>query len=123
VSDTGAERWLYVLDRGATTPRLVWHDQRDTRIYPAYVARWHPDGRIVVVADTPSATISTRSTPRQPNARPVALTSGEWDVTASVAPRPCRCWRRLIFTATMKNPYERPGLSAGAGGGRPRPRC
>ena len=29
----------------ATTPRLVWHDRRDTRIYPSYVARWHPDGR------------------------------------------------------------------------------
>ncbi len=52
VSDTGAERWLYVVEPGTTALRLVWHDRRDTRIYPAYVARWHHDGRrLVVVAD------------------------------------------------------------------------
>jgi dipeptidyl-peptidase-4 len=52
VSDTGAERWLYVVEPGTTAPRVVWHDRRDSRIYPAYVARWHWDGRrVIVVAD------------------------------------------------------------------------
>ena len=41
------------------TPRLVWHDHRDTRIYPSYVARWHPDGRRILVRRRPRGARST----------------------------------------------------------------
>ena len=52
VSDTGAERWLLSSMPRPRSPKLVWHDRRDSRIYPSYVARWHADGRrILVVAD------------------------------------------------------------------------
>lgn len=117
VSDTGTDRWLSVLDPGATTPRVVWHDQRDTRIYPSYAARWHPDGRrIVVLADLVERdhlyTIDTTVTA----ATPVALTSGPWDVTALVE---IAADGAVIFTSTQKNAYERQVYRAAPGGAAP----
>ena len=105
VSDTGTDRWLSVLDPGATTPRLVWHDQRATRIYPSYAARWHPDGRrIVVLADLAERDHLYAIDASAPAATPIALTSGAWDVTSLVE---IAADGTLIFTSTAKNPYER----------------
>jgi dipeptidyl-peptidase-4 len=110
VSDTGAERWLYVVEAGSTQPRQVWHDRRDTRIYPAYVARWHGDGRrIVLVADLAERdhlyTIDTSVA----SPAPVPLTGGDWDVAGErgAAAVHVNTDGSVIFTATMKNPYER----------------
>jgi dipeptidyl-peptidase-4 len=111
VSDTGAERWLYVVDAAAAVPRLVWHDRRDSRIYPSYVARWHADGRrILVVSDLGARdhlyTVDTEAAASSP----VPITSGDWDVagergaaTVQVAGPDAA----VFFTATLKNPYER----------------
>jgi len=99
-----------VVDRATAEPRQVWYDQRDSRIYPAYVARWHADGkRIVLVAD-----ISDRdhlywldTTVESP--APAALTQGNWDVAGErgaaslhVAPDGA-----ILFTGTRESPYER----------------
>lgn len=114
VSDTGTDRWLSVLDAGATAPRQVWHDHRATRIYPSYSARWHPDGRrIVVLADLTERDHLYAIDAGPAKASPQALTSGEWDVidlldiTADGA---------LTFTSTQKNPYERQVFRARPGG-------
>ncbi len=116
VSDTGIDRWVYVLDAGSTTPRLVWHDRGETRIYPAYAARWHPDGRIVVLADTADRDHLYALDPGATPATPVPLTSGEWDVTALVAMPDDGT---LVFTSTMKSPYERHLYRVAPGGGPP----
>lgn len=113
VSDTGTERWLSVLDAGAATPRLLWHDQRDTRIYPSYAARWHPDGRrIVVLADLSERDHLYAIDATGPAATPIALTSGAWDVTSLVD---ITADGALIFTSTQKNAYERQVYRAAPG--------
>ncbi len=117
VSDTGTDRWLSVLDPGATTPRLVWHDRRDTRIYPSYTARWHPDGRrIIVLADLAERDHLYAVDATGPDARPIALTSGAWDVTSLVD---IASDGTLTFTSTQKNPYERQVYRATPGGAAP----
>jgi len=117
VSDTGTDRWLSVLDPGAATPRLVWHDHRPTRIYPSYAARWHPDGRrIVVLADLVERDHLYALDATGPTATPVALTAGAWDVTALVD---IARDGSLIFTSTQKNPYERQVYRTGPAGGTP----
>jgi dipeptidyl-peptidase-4 len=110
VSDTGTERWLYVVAAGDAQPRLVWHDRRDTRIYPAYVARWHGDGqRIVLVADIAERDHLYLVDPRATRPAPEPITSGDWDVAgergaATVQPL---ADGSVVFTATRKSPYER----------------
>ncbi len=111
VSDTGAERWLFVVEPNAVTPRLVWHDRRDSRIYPAYVARWHGDGtRIVVVADLAEHDQLFVIDPEAATATPVALTPDSWDVAgergaATVIAQSSS--QALYFTGTARGPYER----------------
>jgi dipeptidyl-peptidase-4 len=105
VSDTGTDRWLSVLDAGQSEPRLVWHDHRATRIYPSYAARWHADGRrIVVLADLADRDHLYAIDVTAPKATPVALTSGAWDVTSLVD---IAGDGTLTFTSNQKNPYER----------------
>ena len=117
VSDTGTDRWLSVLDAGATAPRPVWHDHRATRIYPSYAARWHPDGRrIIVLADLTERDHLYAIDAATPMAAPTALTSGSWDVTALVD---IAADGALTFTSTQKNPYERQVFRIGANGREP----
>jgi dipeptidyl-peptidase-4 len=111
VSDTGAERWLYVVAPGAPRLRQIWHDRRDTRIYPAYVARWHVDGRrIVVVADLSERDQLHVIDPDAATPSPAALTPASWDVAgergaATVQVLPAAA--ALVFTGTGQGPYER----------------
>ena len=111
VSDTGAERWLFVVDAGAATPRLVWHDRRDSRIYPSYVARWHADGRrILVVADLGERDHLYTLDADVVAPAPVAVTSGNWDVAGERGAAFVQVAGpdgAVYFTATVKNPYER----------------
>ena len=117
VSDTGTDRWLSVLDAAGTVPRLVWHDQRATRIYPSYSARWHPDGRrVVVLADLVERDHLYAIDTTAPVATPIALTSGAWDVTSLVD---IAGDGTLTFTSTQKNPYERQVYRAAPGGAAP----
>ena len=110
VSDTGTDRWLWVHDAKAATPRLVWHDSRATRIYPAYVARWHPDGRhIVIVADLlDSGDHLYAIDPDVKSPSPQPITSGSWDVAGERGAATVQFGGGAVFfTATMKSPYER----------------
>ncbi len=111
VSDTGAERWLFVVDPAAATPKLVWHDRRDSRIYPSYVARWHADGRrILVVADLGERDHLYTLDADAVAPTPVALTSGNWDVAGERGAATVQVAGpegAVYFTATVKNPYER----------------
>jgi dipeptidyl-peptidase 4 len=117
VSDTGTDRWLSVLEPGGLVPRLVWHDHRDTRIYPSYTARWHPDGRrIVVLADIAERDHLYAIDAGGQGAAPAALTSGPWDVTSLVD---IGSDGTLTFTSTQKNPYERQVYSLAPGGAGP----
>jgi dipeptidyl-peptidase 4 len=110
VSDTGIDRWLWVVDRVDAAPRLVWHDRRETRIYPAYVARWHSDARhIVLVADLDDRDRLYTIDADAKSPLPTPLTSGNWDVagergaaTVHVSPDGA-----IFVTGTLKNPYER----------------
>jgi len=117
VSDTGTDRWLSVLDATATVPRQLWHDHRATRIYPSYSARWHPDGRrVVVLADLTDRDhlYAIDSTTAKPTPQP--LTSGSWDVIdlADISAD-----GTLTFTSTQKNPYERQVYRVRSDGGAP----
>jgi dipeptidyl-peptidase 4 len=111
VSDTGAERWLYLLEPGSRTLRQVWHDRRDSRIYPAYVARWHWDGRrILVVADLEERDRLYAIDPDAPSSVPSPLSPAEWDVAgergaAVVQVLPAA--KAVVFTGTGQGPYER----------------
>ena len=111
VADTGAERWLYVIEPGRTALRLIWHDRRDSRIYPSYVARWHSDGRrIALVADLAEHDQLFVIDPDAAAPQPVALTPEAWDVagergTATLIAH--RGTKALLFTATGAGPYER----------------
>jgi dipeptidyl-peptidase-4 len=119
VSDTGVERWIWVVETKSPTPRLVWHDQRASRIYPAYVARWHPDGRrIVIVADIDERDHLYALDTEAENARPVALTRGAWDVAGERGAASVEfAANDVLFTATLKNPYERHIYRVATGGG------
>jgi dipeptidyl-peptidase-4 len=110
VSDTGTDRWLYVVDDASAAPRLVWHDRRDTRIYPAYVARWHADNRrILLVADLGERDHLFTIDPSLESRGPVPFTSGDWDVVGErgAASVNVNANGSIIFTATVKSPYER----------------
>ncbi|MEP7117115.1 MAG: prolyl oligopeptidase family serine peptidase [Acidobacteriota bacterium] len=111
VADTGAERWLYVVEPGRATPRLVWHDRRDSRIYPAYVARWHADGRrIVVVADLGERDQLFAIDPDAAAPAPSALTPDTWDVAGERGAATVIAHagtNALFFTGTASGPYER----------------
>jgi dipeptidyl-peptidase-4 len=111
VSDTGAERWLYVVDPGTTTLRQVWHDRRDSRIYPAYVARWHVDGRrIVVVADLAEHDQLHLIDPDAAAPAPVAITPATWDVAGergAAVVQVVPSAGAVYFTGAGRNPYER----------------
>ena len=111
VSDTGAERWLFVVDVASATPKLVWHDRRDSRIYPAYVARWHADSRrILVVADLGERDHLFSIDADAATPTPVPVTSGDWDVAGERGAATVQVagpQGAVYFTATVKNPYER----------------
>jgi dipeptidyl-peptidase-4 len=122
VSDTGTDRWFWVLEPGATTPREVWHDQRDTRIYPAYVSRWHPDGRrIVFVADLTERDHLYSLEVDRSGATPQALTSGDWDVAGErgAAPLSISADGTITFTSTQASPYDRQVYQLVRGTGAP----
>jgi dipeptidyl-peptidase-4 len=121
VSDTGVERWLWVLDSPAAAPRRVWHDRRDTRIYPAYVARWHTDARrIVVVADISERDHLYTLDADAASATPVAVTSGNWDVAGERGAATVHvATDGIVFTGTAKSPYERHVYRVDARGGAP----
>jgi dipeptidyl-peptidase-4 len=109
VSDNGVERWIWVLDANAATPRLLWHDQRDSRVYPAYVARWHPDGRLIVlVADLTDRDHLYVLDSESPTPRPLVASQGSWDVAGERGATTLQfAAGELVFTGTLKNPYER----------------
>jgi dipeptidyl-peptidase-4 len=121
VSDTGIERWVWILERNTTQPRLVWRDSRDTRIYPAYLARWHHDsGRIVIVADITERDHLYVIDPTAQPPQPVAVTSGAWDVAGERGTATVQFGSGAVFfTGTMKNPYERHVYRVPLNGGTP----
>jgi dipeptidyl-peptidase-4 len=109
VSDTGTDRWLWLVEPPASTPRLIWHDRRESRIYPAYVARWHPDGRrIVIVADLSERDHLYTIDVEGASPAPLPLTDGAWDVAGERGAATVQLVGDAVyFTATIKNPYER----------------
>lgn len=123
VSDTGAERWLYVSDPAARRLSAVWHDRRDSRIYPAYAARWHWDGRrVLVVADLEERDRLYAIDPDATTPAPEALSPAEWDVagergTATVQVVPAA--KAVFVTGTGEGPYERHVYRIGEAGGAP----
>ncbi len=123
VSDTGAERWLFVVEPNGVAPRLVWHDRRDSRIYPAYVARWHSDGRrIVVVADLSERDQLFVIDPDATTPAPLALTPEAWDVAGERGAATLIAHagsQALYFTGTGRGPYERHVYRLAAGDAAP----
>lgn len=123
VADTGAERWLYVSDPSGRRLTGVWHDRRDSRIYPAYAARWHWDGRrILVVADLEERDRLYAIDPEATAATPAPLSPAEWDVagergTATVQVVPTA--KAVFVTGTGEGPYERHVYRIGDSGGTP----
>jgi dipeptidyl-peptidase-4 len=123
VADTGAERWLYVVEPRQSRLRLVWHDQRETRIYPAYVARWHHDGRrILVVADLAERDQLFVVDPDASQPAPEPLTPDSWDVAGergAATVQVVSATGAVYFTGAGRTPYDREVYRVGSGAPSP----
>lgn len=102
-SDDAVHRWIHVVTPGAV-PRLVWHDQRETRIYNDVASTWHPDGRrIVITGDLDDRYRLYAITPGDTIPRP--LTPAGSDVAGKAIANAAT--RALFYLSTDPSPYER----------------
>ncbi len=81
-SDDAIDRGVFVVDSGTATPRRIWHDHRETRIYNDIASAWNVDGRSVLLSgDLDDRYRIYRLTPG--DTVPRALTSAAFDVTGA----------------------------------------
>ena len=80
------DRRLFVLTPSAPTPREIWRDSRDARVYNDIASTWSPDGKsVLMTSDLDDRYRVYRITPG--DTTPVALTTGPHDVAGAAIPR------------------------------------
>lgn len=115
-SDDAIHRWIHLVDSPQATPRQVWHDRRDTRIYNDIASSWHPDGkRVVITGDLDDRYRLYAITPG--DTTPRALTPSTSDVAGRGTPVPGG--NALFYLSTDPSPYERHVWRVGTAGGNP----
>ena len=113
-SDDAIDRTIHVLTVGAPTPRLAWHDHRDTRVYNDIASAWSADGRsIVLTGDLDDRYRLYRVVPG--DTAPVALTSGPHDVAGAGIPRGAT--NSIDYVSSAPRPSERHVFRVRVGGG------
>ena len=113
-SDDAIDRTIHVLTVAAPTPRLAWHDHRDTRVYNDIASAWSADGRsIVLTGDLDDRYRLYRVVPG--DTAPVALTSGPHDVAGAGIPRSATL--SIDYVSSAPRPSERHVFRVSAGGG------
>jgi len=116
-SDDAIDRRLFVLTPNAPTPRQIWRDTRDTRVYNDIASTWSADGKsILLTGDLDDRYRVYRITPG--DTTPVPLTSGPHDVTGAVIPRAAT--RSIDYVSSAPRPSERHVFRIGVTGGPPR---
>ncbi|MCC7051853.1 MAG: prolyl oligopeptidase family serine peptidase [Gemmatimonadaceae bacterium] len=114
-SDDAVDRALYVVPAGSTTPRRIWHDHRDTRIYNDVASAWSGDGRTVLMTgDLDDRYRIYRLVPG--DTMPRALTTGPYDVAGAAIAN--RATRSMFWLSTEPLPSERHLWRMPEGGGR-----
>ncbi|QJR37724.1 prolyl oligopeptidase family serine peptidase [Gemmatimonas groenlandica] len=114
-SDDAIDRTIHVLTAGEPTPRVAWHDHRDTRIYNDIASAWSADGRsIVLTGDLDDRYRLYRVVPG--DVAPVALTSGPYDVAGVGIPRAAT--RSIDYVSSAPRPSERHVFRVSVDGGR-----
>lgn len=112
-SDDAIERRLFVLTPAAPTPRQIWRDVRDSRVYNDIASTWSADGNsIVMTGDLDDRYRLYRLTPGDTTL--VALTSGPQDVTGAAIPRAAT--RSIDYVSSAPRPSERHVFRIGASG-------
>lgn len=116
-SDDAIDRTIHVLTVAAPTPRLAWHDHRETRVYNDIASAWSADGRsIVLTGDLDDRYRLYRVVPG--DTVPVALTTGPHDVTGAGIPRGAT--RSIDYVSSAPRPSERHVFRVSVSGGASR---
>lgn len=113
-SDDAIVRTVHTVTPGST-PRQVWQDRRETRIYNDIHSAWSADGRaIVLTGDLEDRYRLYRLVPG--DATPRALTQADADVAGSALPG----GRSLFYVSSAPRPSERHVWVVPDAGGTPR---
>ncbi len=116
-SDDAIDRRMFVLTPSAPTPRPIWRDVRETRVYNDIASTWSADGKsILMTGDLDDRYHVYRITPGDTS--PVALTSGPHDVSGAAIPRAAT--RSVDYVSSAPRPSERHLFRISASGGAPR---
>ena len=116
-SDDAIDRRLYVVTPDAPTPRQIWRDTRETRVYNDIASAWSADGKsILLTGDLDDRYRLYRITPGDTTAVP--LTSGPQDVTGAAIPRAAT--RSIDYVSSAPRPSERHVFRINVTGGVPR---
>ncbi len=116
-SDDAMTRTIHALTATAPTPRVVWRDHRDTRVYNDIASVWSADGRsIVLTGDLDDRYRLYRVVPG--DTTPVMLTPGPYDVAGAGIPRLAS--RSIDYVSSAPRPSERHVFRVSARGGVPR---
>ncbi|MBC7844525.1 MAG: S9 family peptidase [Gemmatimonadaceae bacterium] len=103
-TDDAIDRDVYVVDSGAVTPRRIWHDHRETRIYNDIASAWDVDGRsVLLTGDLDDRYRVYRLTPG--DTVPHALTTSAFD--ASGAGIANAATRSITWVSNQPLPSER----------------
>ncbi len=116
-SDDAMVRTLHTVTASEPSPRLVWRDTRETRVYNDVASAWSVDGRtILLTSDLDERYRIYRITPG--DSTPVMLTPGPSDVAGAAIPRGAS--RSIDFVSSAPRPSERHVFRMGVNGGVPR---
>ncbi len=116
-SDDAIDRHLYVLTPSVPTPRRIWRDSRDTRVYNDIASTWSPDGKsVLMTSDLDDHYRIYRITPG--DTTPIALTAGPHDVAGVAVPRAAT--RSIDYLSSAPRPSERHLFRISAAGGAAR---
>lgn len=103
-TDDEITRTIHIVEPGSVTPRRIWLDRRDTRIYNDIASAWSADGRSVLMSgDLDDRYRLYRLTPG--DTTPRALTSATSDVTGAAQPNART--QRIIYMSNDPLPSER----------------
>ena len=103
-SDDAIDRALYLVDAEQNTPRRIWHDHRETRIYNDVASTWSADGRrVLMTGDLDDRYRLYALTPGDSVPRP--LTPAAFDVNGEATTNAAT--RSIVYMSNEPLPSER----------------
>ncbi|MES3032565.1 MAG: prolyl oligopeptidase family serine peptidase [Gemmatimonadota bacterium] len=113
-TDDEIDRDIHLVDAGSVTPRRIWRDHRETRIYNDIASAWSADGRQVLVSgDLDDRYRLYALTPG--DTTPRALTPATSDVTGAAQQG---ADGRIVYASNDPSPSEKQVWSVRADGSR-----